>query len=275
MGAAMAQSLARAGHDVAVWNRTRERAEQVAASVGADTMTVAGSVADAVAGADAVISILFDLDATLAVADDVAGALGADSVWIQAGTVGPAGQRRIAEAAGASMLDAPVVGTKKPAEDGALVVLVSGPDPLVEAARPVFDAIGSRTVVAGPEIGQASALKLVCNSWIATITAGTAQALAFASALGVDPRLFLSTIEGGPTDSKYAQLKGAAILDGNYATSFAVDGVSKDVALMTDAARQAQFPTDLLDAIHSLFERASAGGHGDEDMAAVRFAFPH
>jgi 3-hydroxyisobutyrate dehydrogenase len=271
MGAGMAQSLAAAGHTVAVWNRTQAKAEPLAS----DAITVAPTVADAVTGSDAVITILFDTDATLAVADEIVASLGPDSVWIQSGTVGPEGVRRIAEVATGGLLDAPVLGTKKPAEEGKLVVLVSGPEPLLEAAKPVFDAIGSRTVVAGPEIGQASALKLVVNAWIGLITAGTAQSLALASALGVDPSLFLQAIEGQATDSPYAQLKGNAILDGNYATSFAVDGVIKDLGLIVSAAEAVEFPTELVDAVRNMFVRASEDGHGDHDMAAVRFAFPN
>lgn len=270
MGAGMARSLARAGHQVAVWNRTAEKATAMAN----DDISAAGSVGEAVTGADAVITMLFDLDATLSVAEDIVAALGPDSVWIQSGTVGPDGARRIAEAGAGGMLDAPVLGTKQPAAEGKLVVLVSGPDALIEAAKPVFDAIGSRTVVAGSEIGMASGLKLACNAWIGVLTAGAAQSLAFASALGVDPALFLQAIEGQAADSPYAQLKGKAILAGRYAPSFTLDGVLKDLGLMVDAASSVQFPDELLAAVRALFARASEAGHGDEDMAAVRFAFP-
>jgi 3-hydroxyisobutyrate dehydrogenase len=269
MGAGMARSLARAGHDVTVWNRTAEKAQAVAG----DGIAVADSVTAAVTGADAVITMLFDAEATVAVADDIVAALGADSVWIQSGTVGPDGARRIAEAGTGSMLDAPVLGTKQPAENGKLVVLVSGPQALIDAAGPVFDAIGARTIVAGDEIGQASALKLACNAWIGVLTAGTAQSLAFAASLGVEPKLFLEAISGQATDSPYAQLKGKAILAGEYDPSFALDGVVKDLGLMVDAAGSADFPADLLEAVRAVFQRASDAGHGDQDMAAVRFAF--
>lgn len=270
MGAGMARSLRREGHDVVVWNRTRAKAEAAAE----DGIAVADSVADAVGTADAAITILFDTDATLAVTDELVGALPADSVWIQSGTVGPDGARRIAGRAGRDILDAPVLGTKKPAEEGSLIVLVSGSRELVGQAQPVFDAIGSRTVDVSDRVGDASALKLVCNAWIGMITAGTAQSIAFAERLGLDPTLFLQAIEGGPVDSVYAQLKGKAILAENYAPSFAVDGVVKDIGLMLDAADSIEFPGELLSAVRTMFQRASAAGHGDEDMAAVRFAFP-
>jgi len=271
MGAGIAGSLAREGHEVVVWNRTAARAEAVAG----DGVTVAASVAEAVSGSDALVTVLFDTDAVLAVTGEIVGALGPDAVWIQTSTVGPDGARRIAEAAGGQIVDAPVLGTKKPAQDGTLVVLASGPSGLLEKAKPVFDAIGSRTVVAGDVVGQASALKLATNSWVGLITAGAAQSLALGQALGLDPGLVLEAIKGGPADSPYLQLKGAAMIEGSWTTSFAVDGVVKDLGLMIDAAEGADFPSDLLRSVRGLFEAASAGGHGADDMAAVRTAFPH
>ncbi len=187
--------------------------------------------------------------------------------------MGAEGARRIAEAAGGHLVDAPVLGTKKPAEDGTLVVLASGPAGLLEKARPVFDAIGSRTVLAGDAVGRGSALKLVVNSWIGLLTAGTAQSLAFAQSLGLDPSMFLEAIAGAPVDSAYAHVKGAAMIQGDWTTSFAVDGVRKDVGLMIEAAHDVDFPTGLLDAVLAAFDTASAQGHGGDDMAAVRTAF--
>lgn len=270
MGAGMARSLARAGHDVVVWNRSAEKA----AALAGGRISVAESVSAAVTGSSAVVTVLFDAEAVLGVADEIKAALGSAAVWVQTSTVGPDGARRIAQAAGPRMVDAPVLGTKSPAENGALVVLASGREELVRLATPVFAAIGSRTVVAGPEIGQASALKLACNAWVALLAAGTAQSLALAQALGVEPALFLDAIKGGPSDSAYAQLKGGLMLEENWATSFAVDGVRKDIGLMVDAARGADFPVGLLSALLEQFDRASEQGHGEDDMAAVRTAFP-
>lgn len=270
MGAGIARSLRGHGHDVVAWNRTRAKAEPLAD----DGVQIADSVSAAVKGADAVLTILFDTDATLAISDELVGALEADAVWIQSATVGPGGARQIAERAGRDIVDAPVLGTKKPAEEGKLVVLVAGKPELIERTQPVFDAIGARTVRVSERVGDASALKLVCNSWIGMLTVGTAQSIAFAEQLGIDPRLFLQAIDNTPTGSPYAQLKGKAILDDDYTASFAVDGVVKDLGLMIDAARAVDFPDGVLQAVHEAFQRASASGHGDADMAAVRFAFP-
>ncbi len=126
----------------------------------------------------------------------------------------------------------------------------------------------------GDEVGPASALKLVCNSWVASINAATAQALGFAEALGLEPRTFLEAIEGGAADSAYAQLKGGIMADRSWDDpSFALDSVRKDVGLMIDAARAAGYPDDLLTALLAVYDRASERGHGGDDMAAVRAGF--
>lgn len=264
MGAGMARSMARAGLAVTVWNRTAARAAPLAD----DGVTVAGSVAAAVDGADAVLTMLLDGDAVLAVSDELLGALGDDAVWLQAATVGPAGVRRIAERAGvAAFLDAPMLGTKEPAEQGNLVPIVSGDPQLIERVRPVLAALGPKTVVAGERIGAASALKLACNAWIFAITAATAQSVALATSLGVDPAQFLQAIDGGAADSPYAQRKGAAMLRGDYAPSFGLDGGRKDLDLIADVA--GGIDTSLLDGIRALFDTASAQGHGRDDLAAV------
>lgn len=268
----MARSLAREGHEVVAWNRTPERARGLG-----DGINPAATVTGAVTGADAVVTMLFDADSVLDVAADVAVALEPGAVWLQCSTVGPDGMRRIAEAADpvrARILDAPVLGTRKPAEDGALVVLVAGAPEARENAGPVLDAVGSRVVTVGEDVGSASALKLACNSWVATINAATGQALALAEAQGVDPALFLEAIAGGPVDTPYAQLKGAVMQSRDWDTpAFAVDGVRKDVGLMIDAAGSAGVPDGLLTALLGFYDSASERGHGAADMAAVRAAF--
>lgn len=271
MGAGMARSLKRAGLEVAAWNRTRSKAEPLAE----DGVDVAAAVEEAVSGADAVLTMLFDVDSVLAVTGELLAALGDDAVWLQASTVGPSGVLRIADAAGdAAFLDTPMLGTKQPAAEGKLVALASGDRALVDRVEPVLGAIAARTVYAGSKIGQASALKLACNAWIASITAATAQSVSLAAALGVDPGLFLQAIDGGPTNAPYAQLKGKAMIGGDFAPSFALDGVIKDIDLMRAAGSDVGFPTDLLDALRELFARASKAGHGADDMVAIRSVFP-
>lgn len=270
MGAGMARSLRRAGFDVVAWNRTRSKAEPLAE----DGVQIAASVADAVRGADIVITMLFDADAVLGVTGDITGNLGSDAVWLQSATVGIEGIQRIAAAAqGAAMVDAPMLGTKQPAEQGKLVPIVSGDAALIAKAQPVLDAVGTKTVHAGSELGQASALKLACNAWIFAITAATAQSVALAERLGIDGAKFLQCIEGGASDSGYAQLKGKMMLAHDFTPSFGVDGGRKDLSLIHEAAKSAGIDSAMLDGIRAVFDRASDAGHGEDDLAAVYAAF--
>ena len=270
MGTGMAHALRRAGHDVVVWNRTRAKAESAAT----DGISVADTVTDAVADADVVVTVLFDADAVVQVARELVPALRADAVWLQSTTVGPVGIERIATESGSDrIVDAPMLGTKAPAEQGKLVALLSGPSALIDAARPALEAMTARSVIAGDALGKASALKLACNAWVVSITSATAQSIALAEGLGVDPALFLASIEGGPTDSAYAQLKGKAMIDGDYSPSFAITGVVKDAGLIRDAVAGAGLRTELADAVLALFAQTSDAGHGSDDMSAVRTAF--
>jgi 3-hydroxyisobutyrate dehydrogenase len=272
MGAGMARSMLRAGLDVTAWNRTAERAE----SLRVDGATVAGTVSAAVAGADVVVTMVFDAAAVLDIAETVIAAMPGEAVWVQSATIGLeaiAAVDRLASEHGATLLDAPMLGTKQPAEEGKLVPLVAGPRDIARRVQPVFDAIGAKTIYAGDRIGQGTALKLACNAWIAALTAALGQSLGLAAALGIEPGLFLDAIDGGPSDTPYAHLKGKEMLTGEYPPSFSVDGVLKDVGLMVDAADRAGFPQALLRSVQEVYSRASEAGHGSDDIAAVHTEF--
>jgi len=272
MGSGIARTLLRGGFEVTVWNRTREKA----APLGDHGATVAESPAVAVAEADAVITILFDEEAVAATAHAFLPQVKTGSVWLQSATVGPAGVRRLADladSAGVAIVDAPLVGTREPAEAGTLTVLASGPGAALKTAHPVFEAIGAKTVEVGESIGAASALKLACNAWIASMTAATGQSLMLAKSLGVDPALFLSTIKGSPSDSAYAQLKGKMMLGGSFPSSFSLGGLSKDIDLMLAATASTGFDDSLLLATRSRYQSAIAARGADEDVAAVVTAF--
>ena len=163
------------------------------------------------------------------ISTDITAALGTDAVWLQSSTVGPAGTAQIVAALpeGTSLLDAPMLGTKKPAQEGKLVPLVSGSAQLIEQVRPVLDAVGAKTIEVGDELGQASALKMACNAWILSITAATAQSVALTEKQGLSGQLFLDAINGGAVDSPYTQLKGGAMLKGDFTPSFEIDGRSQ------------------------------------------------
>ena len=231
MGAGMVASLRRAGLPVRMWNRDPAKARALT-DTGAQACD---SPAEAADGADIVLTMVFDVDAV----DDVIrrAAPAAGTVWLQASTVGVDGVQRTVEAArelDLVLVDAPVLGTREPAEKGALVVLASGPEDARERVAPVCDAIGSTTLWLGPA-GAGSRLKLVCNSWVFMVTAGVAQAIAGARALGLDPRDFLAAIEGGPLDAPYVHVKSGLMLDGEFPPSFALSGAAKDARLIRAA----------------------------------------
>src|ERR687885_1907277 len=224
MGAGMARNLLAAGMEVRVWNRTRKKAEPLAD----DGAKVVDSPDQAAEGADFVLTMLPDANS---VAEAVGGemsplsALAEDGVWVQTSTVGEEGSDRLAEVAaeyGVTYVDAPVLGTKEPAEEGQLIVLASGPEEVRERCQPVFDAIGSNTLWLGPA-GAGSRLKLVTNNWIVGLLGVLAETIAFANSIGVDPSQFLETIEGGPLGLPYAQLKGSMMIEETFPTSFSAN----------------------------------------------------
>lgn len=272
MGAGVAGSLLRAGHQVTVWNRDAAKA----APLGAAGALVAQTPAEAVAGADAVLTILFDADSVVDVMTQAADSLPPSTIWAQLSTIGLDGTQQAAELAarqGVSFVDAMMLGTKAPAETGKLVMLVSGDPAVVERLTPVFDAISIRTVNAGSTVGSASALKLAANAWVQSVTAAVGQSMALTKALGLDPQLFLDAIKGGATDTPYAQIKGAAIIANDFAPSFAIDGAIKDLGVIRAAALQAGVSDGVLAAVEAKFSEASRAGFGAQDMAAVYTAF--
>jgi 3-hydroxyisobutyrate dehydrogenase len=272
MGAGMARSLLREGHQVTVWNRSTEKAKPLAD----DGATVADDAGDAVAGADVVITMLFDTDAVAQTIEPVLSRFRDGAVWVQTSTVGIEGTDRLAgmaRDAGVDFLDVPMLGTKAPAENGQLVVLASGPSSLREKVQPVFDAIGSRTQWVSDRIGDASRLKLTVNAWIGVVVNGVAQSIALARGLGLDPQQFLDAVGGGALDAPYVQLKGKAMIDGDYTPSFELDGIIKDTDLIHAALRDAGVDATLASAVRDRLGVASDDGHGEDDMAAVVHAY--
>lgn len=274
MGAAMARNLAKAdGLDVRVWNRTRAKAEPLAA----DGARVADTPAEAVDGADVILTMLHDGPAALRALHDAAPALRPGAVWLQSSTVGVEAIGPLAEfTAGHSLgfVDAPVLGTKEPAEKGLLTILAAGPTEVRDRAERVFSIVGQRTLWVGEDgaSGTASRLKLVVNSWVLTLINGTGEALALAKGLDLDPRAFLDAVAGGPLDSPYLRMKSELILSGDYPASFTVSAARKDAQLIAEAAEHAKVRLDLAAAAAERFRRAEVQGHGDEDGAAVYFA---
>lgn len=274
MGAAMARNLARAGHTVRAWNRTRDKAEPLAA----DGAHIADTPAEAVQGADVVLTMLYDGPAALDVMREAASALRPGVAWAQSTTVGIEAIGELAGFArehGLVFFDAPVLGTRQPAEAGQLLVLAAGPSASRQAVTPVFEAVGARTVWTGEDgaAGSATRLKLVANSWVLATNSAAGEVLALSQALGVDPQSFFDAIAGGPLDMGYLRAKSGLVLGDQLSPAqFAVATAAKDARLIVQAGERHGVRLDMAAASAERLERAAAQGHAEEDMAAAYFA---
>jgi 3-hydroxyisobutyrate dehydrogenase len=274
MGAPIAGNLLSNGFAVAVWNRTAQKAQPLAAA-GA---TVAPTPADAVSGADVVLTMLADGAATeramLGTQGGLAG-LVPGTTWIQMATVGIAWTERLVALASehdAGFVDAPVSGSDGPARDAQLVVLASGDDALRARVDPIFAAIGRRTLWLGPA-GRGSALKVVLNAWLADVTEAAAEGVALAEALGLDPRLFTQVLADLPLGSPYAITKANAMIARQFAPGFALRHARKDVGLALDGAGSHGLELPLLELIDERWGDAVERGRGEEDVAAAITTF--
>jgi len=166
-------------------------------------------------------------------------------------------------------VDAPVLGTKQPAEQGKLAVLASGPDEALERCRPVFDAVGAKTLRLG-EAGAGTRLKLVVNHWLLALVDALAETIDLAEAIDVDPQRFLEAISGGAIGPPYADLKGKAMIERSFEpASFPLALAGKDAGLVAEAAERHGCRLGLLPAIEERIGRAVERGHGEHDLAAL------
>ena len=269
MGAPMAANLARGGFAVRVWNRTASRA----AALAKDGAAIAGSPAEAVKGAGIVITMLADGPATEQALRGPDGQLdlAPGLIWIQMATVGLEWTRRFVNTATRyqlSFFDAPVSGSQGPAEAGELTILASGPRWLREAVDPVFAALGRGTVWLG-SAGHGTRAKLVLNNWLADLTEMTAETLAFARQLGLDPAAIVDLLDSTPLGSPYAVQKARTMLAGDFTPAFALKHALKDADLAAQAAQASGAELSLTDALLPRWQRAAASGHADDDLAAI------
>ena len=272
MGSAMARNLAAAGLDTRVWDRS----PAVAAALAADGAVAAASAPDVVRGADVVITMLPTAAAVESVIFDggTAAAFAEGTVWAQMGTIGVQAtlsfrDRLAAARPGVMFVDAPVSGSKGPAEQGQLLVLASGPETAAGPLRPVFGAVGRKTVWLGPA-GRGSILKLVVNAYLSILIEGVAETVDLADRLGIGHQQLADVIEGGPLDAPLAGAKLHKMDRGDYAPEFPLEWALKDVDLAISAAGGAAPP--LLAALSGQWHAAVAAGHGRQDISAARLA---
>ena len=275
MGSAMARNLVSAGLPTTVWDRS-PAATAPLADAGA---LVAASPAKAVQEAHVVITMLPTADVVTSVIFDsgVAEALPGGAAWAQMGTIGLAettdiSSRLSQQRPDVMFVDAPVSGSKGPAEAGQLLILASGPPAAAAAVRPVFSAIGRRTVWLG-EAGQGSRMKLAVNAYMSILIEGVAEALELADQLGIDDSKLAEAIEGGPLDAPIADAKLHKMERGDFAPEFPLEWALKDVDLAISAAGDDELP--LLAALSRQWHAAVDAGHGREDVSAARLALGH
>ncbi len=268
MGEPMARNLIEAGFILRAWNRSADRARPLA-EAGAEVLD---DPAQAAAGAELVITMLSDADAVLETAERALGDADEDVLWLQMSTIGLEGTERCAELAagqGVTLVDAPVLGTREPAEQGKLIVLASGPASTRERCQPVFEALGQRTLWLG-EAGSGTRAKVATNSWVVGVVGVLAETIALFEALDVDPESFFEALEGGALDLPYARLKGAAMIKHSFDDpAFKLALARKDAELILEAASRQRLELPIMEAVTERLRRAEAEGHGDEDMAAT------
>ncbi len=266
MGLPIARNIKQAGIEVRAWNRSREKAEPLAD----DGIEIFNAANDAADGATIVLTILSDADAVIETAKAAVKSAGDDVIWLQMSTIGEAGTERciaLAAELGVTFIDAPVLGTKQPAEQGKLVVLASGPEDIRRRIQPIFDAISQKTIWVG-EAGSSTRLKLVLNSWVLTVTEGGAETIALAQGLGLDPSLLFEALDGGTLDLPYLRIKGKAIMEGNFEPAFRLALAAKDAALVEESAKQRGLDLPVLEAVRARMAEG-AKHHGDADMCAT------
>lgn len=268
MGLPMARNLAEAGFALRAWNRSPDRARPLS-EAGAEVLE---DPREAVAGAELMITMLSDAEVVLETAERALAGAEDGLLWLQMSTIGIEGTERCAELAerhGVTLVDAPVLGTREPAEQAKLVIVGSGPSGARERCQPIFDAVGQRTLWLG-EVGAGTRGKVATNAWVVGVVGVLAETIALFEALDVDPERFFDAIEGGALDLPYARLKGAAMIKHSFDDpAFKLALARKDAELILEAASSHELELPILEAVAERLRRAEADGHGEEDMAAT------
>jgi 3-hydroxyisobutyrate dehydrogenase-like beta-hydroxyacid dehydrogenase len=265
MGRPMATNLAKAGHEVSVWNRTPKDVEGArTAATPADAAREAEVVWMCVSDTAAVEQVLFGPDGVESVLRE--GMIIGDS-----STISPGATKRFAErvrAKGTDYVDAPMTGSKIGAEAGQLVFIVGGSDESVARLQPLFDAMGKAIVRMG-DTGKGQSAKLGMNLMIALIYEGFAEGLTLAKKLGVKPEDFVGLVEQTMVRSGVTDYKAPFVLKHDYSPNFPLRLMHKDIHLMLEAAKESRAKLPALETVDEVYELASEEGHDDQDYAAT------
>jgi 3-hydroxyisobutyrate dehydrogenase len=271
MGSRMAACLVRAGHPVAVYNRTAAKAEAWVAEHGG---RVAATPREAAEGASAVITMVVDgaqVEEVLLGEDGAVGGAAPGTLFVDCSTIAPADVRRIGAALaerGLPFVDAPVSGSSPKAETGTLTIMAGGSEEDFARAKPFFDAMGETILHVGP-LGHGQTVKVISNAVSATNAATLAQALVVGKATGVDLEALVTVLGASSSASTMVTLKAKPMLAHDYTPLFRLEHMLKDVGICLDESEAAGAPFPSAALARELYNAAMGRGLADEDFAAV------
>lgn len=265
MGRPIASNLVKAGHEVAVWNRTPKEVEGArTASSPADAARNAEVIWMCVADTDAVESVLFG-------PQGVHESLTSGQIIMDSSTISPSATRRFAERVGANgvkYVDAPMTGSKIAAEGGTLLFIVGGEEAVIEQLKPLFAATGKKIFRMG-ETGKGQAAKLAMNLQIALIYEGFAEGLTLATKLGVDAATLVPLIEASMVRSGVVEYKAPFVLKRDFTPNFPLRLMRKDLRLALEAAKEVRVKLPGLETVEEIYDMATEDGNADLDYAAT------
>jgi 3-hydroxyisobutyrate dehydrogenase-like beta-hydroxyacid dehydrogenase len=271
MGGPMARNLREAGFELSVYTRTTEKAERFAAEHGARAATTPAEVAE---GVDALVTMVPDAPEVEEVLAGALATLPEGALVVDMSTTSPTASRQLAErVAPRDFVEAPVSGSKPKAEAGTLTIFGGGEPAAFERARPLFDAMGELIVLVGP-LGHGQLAKLLTNTMGAVNAAVLAEAVRTAKAAGLDPAAFLEVAGGSAGASAMLNLKGPPMFEESWApVLFKLEHMLKDLRHTLEEAQALGIDLQLPTLAETLYARADAAGHGEDDFAAIYTAF--
>ncbi|MFP4392570.1 MAG: NAD(P)-dependent oxidoreductase [Desulfohalobiaceae bacterium] len=271
MGRAMAKNLLLAGFDLTVYNRTREKClglQEKGAKVAETPLQLAREcdvIVLMLTGPEAIDQLLWFQDSA------AAQALSREKTLINMSSVSPAYTQELfskLQSTGCIFLDAPVSGSKKPAEEATLVILAGGEDQAVQAQTPLLQSMGKKVVHCGP-VGQGSMMKMAINLLLGVMMEGLSEMINFGRQGGLSLESMLEVVQSGPLNCGLYNLKEPMFRDGEYPTQFPLKHMTKDLKFVADTAYQAGANVPVTQAALQLYRTAWGQGHGDLDFAAV------
>ncbi len=270
MGRRMAANLNQAGFELAVFNRTKKKADSLL-SMGVKWCDTPAQLAKDI---DVLFTMLAHPDAVSQAAlgeDGHLDSLKPDTIWVDCSTVNPSFAKEMAKEAGKCRVrhvDAPVFGTKKPAQDGTLAFFAGGEERDVEAIKPYFDTMGSSVKYVGDH-GMGASIKMVVNVMLGQNIVMFSEAIALGRSLGLSQDMMFETLLGGPMAAPYLSIKSAKIKEGRYEADFPLKWMHKDLHLVAQTAFESGIPLPSANAVKEVFAKAKQAGLGDKDFAAI------